>query len=107
MIINLIKDKINQRKSYNELINLVSELSKDNKVNKSCLEPNALEILKRVYKTKSIFINSYEYNGDLYIEVTIPKSKNKSYSLQLNIVTFIFEGIGIKEPEFDYYVSSK
>ena len=42
MIINLIKDKINQRKSYNELINLVSELSKDNKVNKSCLEPNAL-----------------------------------------------------------------
>lgn len=107
MIINLIKDKINQHKSYNELIDLVSELSEDNKVIKSCLEPNALKILKRIYNTKSIFINSYEYNGNLYIEATIPKSKNKGYNLQLNVVTFIFEGIGIKEPEFNYYVSSK
>lgn len=102
MIINLIKDKINQRKSYNELINLVSELSKDNKVNKSCLEPNALETLKRIYKTKAIFINLYTINKNLYIEATIPKNKNKSHNLQLNIVTFIFEGI-----EFDYCVSSK
>lgn len=100
MIIKLIKDKINQRKSFKQLSDLISELSIDNKINKSYLEPSALEILKRIYKTKAIFINLYTINKDLYIEMTIPE--NKKHNLQLNSTIFIFEGI-----EFDYCVSSK
>ena len=101
MILDFIKNKINQNKLFEELDKIVNQLTINGKINKSYLEPRVESIIKRIYNTKSLFIKTYTINKNLHIEVTIPKSIHKGKDIQLDETTYIFPDI-----EFDYCVSS-